>query len=142
MNLLRGGFRVLQVVSSGSNTTNYSNSTFNYADTFGVTITPQYNTSKIFIIANINGVFWDTSANGIGLKIYRGATTLQIMESINTTTANLQPSVGFNFLDSPATTSATTYTLALRAMSNAARAQINRDTPNSTSVITLFEISA
>ena len=142
VNDLRGAFRVLQVVSSGNNTTNYSNSTNTYANTFSVSITPSSTDSKILVIASIQGVFWDLSGNGVGLRIVRGGTTVGVSESINATASALVSSVSFVHLDSPATVASTTYTLQLKAMANAARAQINRDTPNSTSSIILLEISA
>jgi len=135
--------KILQIVSV-TNTTNYSNSTSTYADTFSATITPTLNTSKILLIANINGVFWDqTGQTGSALQILRGATLIVGATNIgNLSAVSESLSVGFNYLDSPATTSATVYKLQVKAMANQARAQINRSSPDDYSTITLMEIGA
>jgi len=139
MNLLRGGFRILQVVT-GTTTTSATATDGTYVDSnLTVTITPQFNTSKIFVMIN-QSFYIDTAGGGLGVRLVRGSTTIQqLTDPIYSPT----PSVGtipILYLDSPATTSATTYktTLARKSGTGTTQAQINNNPAN----ITVFEISA
>jgi hypothetical protein len=111
-NDLRGAFRVLQIVSA-QYSTQTQNNTSTYADTgISLSITPQSNTSKVYVIATIP--IMKTSANtqnAVGLRLVRGSTTVKTTGLLNYTDSLLQLRTGFtdNFLDSPATASAVTY---------------------------------
>lgn len=141
-----GGGKVLQVVY-GSTSTNTANSTTTYADTtLTATITPTLSTSKVLVIVNQNGC-GHGAVNAIEwLRIMRGATEiLEISDLIGYTasaTTMFGLSVGATKLDSPATTSATTYKTQFRSEdTNTVRVQGNNSgTCNST--ITLLEIGA
>ena len=110
-----GGGKVLQVVAATTTTTT-SNSTTTLADTtLTATITPTSATSKVLVLVNQNGLLRSagSSDNALTLKLLRGATVIsQISDtSIFTGTALLLtvPSASTSYLDSPSTTSATTY---------------------------------
>jgi hypothetical protein len=139
-----GGGKVLQVVSFQYSTADYTNST-TYADT-GITlnITPSAATSKVLAIVSINGVYRTASNSGTGasFQLVRTATVLSTAAEVGYTGTALiqQNSVGFNYLDSPSTTSATTYKVKFKNIAAADGIYINTNASNS--VITLMEIGA
>jgi len=140
-----GGGKVLQVVSANYSTST-SNSTSTFADTgLTATITPTLNTSKVLVIVSLNGVSKNAgdSNTSVGLKLLRGATTLATSNAglYNATSSDfLSTSYSFNNLDSPATTSATTYKMQFANDTNSASVTVQRS--SSTSTITLLEIGA
>jgi hypothetical protein len=114
MNNLRGAFRVLQVVWAQTDTI-VSNSTSTPADTtLTATITPSSTSSKVLVIVNQNGVSKSAAnaGNGVTISLLRGATVISYPAGgagyTGTAIQNVV-SVNATFLDSPATTSATTY---------------------------------
>lgn len=139
-----GGGKVLQVVNVVYSTqTNVSTTTF--VDTgLSATITPTSATSKILVIANNAGVKKGAANNLYGaFKLLRGATDLITFESqagmnSNASEANGIGSVSCNYLDSPATTSATTY----KTQFNATASNMAVQQDNCSSTITLMEIGA
>jgi hypothetical protein len=110
-----GGGKVLQVVNA-TYATETTNSTTTFADT-GLTasITPTSATSKILVIVTQQGIFKENgnSNNSLKLKLLRGASTILEMADSNAFTGaatfNTVGSVSASYLDSPATTSSTTY---------------------------------
>ena len=141
MNDIRGAFRVLQVVSGTTTTVaNNSNAAVYTDSTLTVTITPQSVTSKIFVAVN-QTYYLDTSVTGLSVRLVRSSTTIQTQtDPIYSAGGALVADVSFLYLDTPATTSATTYktTFARRGASGTATANINNNPAN----ITVFEISA
>jgi hypothetical protein len=146
MNNLRGAFRVLQVVSANFSTQT-SNSTSTYADTgLTATITPSSTSSKILVLVNQAGIVKDgaTTTSCIDLRLLRGATTISSFAiSVGLTNAAGPNYVGNSssmYLDSPATTSATTYKTQFRNQQNvfAVGVQVGSSESN----IVLLEISA
>jgi hypothetical protein len=140
------GGKVLQVVNA-SFSTQTTNATTTFADTgLTATITPTLNTSKILVFVHqIGSGKTDGNINSsCTFRLVRGATTLvndfggghgftnSLVYSFNGT--------GVTYLDSPATTSATTYktTFANAVTANFATVQNS----NGTSTITLMEIGA
>jgi hypothetical protein len=145
MNDLRGAFRVLQVVSASTSTPVTSTVT-TYADT-GLTasITPQSNTSKILVIATsaTPAKTAGDSNNVLNLRLMRGATVLTShldMLRTNSAVINYSSADTIVWLDSPATTSATTYKVQLA--NGVAASLVAVQTANSESSIILMEISA
>jgi len=144
-NDLRGAFRILQVVS-GTTTTSTSSSTATFVDTtLTATITPQSSSSKILVIVTQNGC---NKSNGnaftaLSLRLLRGATVIQTIGnslgfSGNAEQANFCASK--TILDSPATTSATTYKTQLNSPFAFATATVQTSSVEST--IILMEVSA
>ena len=119
-------------------------------------ITPSASSSKILIIANVN---WSgSSEGGGGLQLARGSTAIGIGDAAGSRfragsgqrniTASTQTNASMMFLDSPSTTSATTYNVMYRTRH--ANIYVNRsddDTDSSqyhrtSSTITVMEIGA
>ena len=137
---------VIQVVNANISTL-ASNSTSTYADTgLTATITPKFATSTILVMATVNGIEKSPANvnNSIALRLVRGATTISTFMRYanwsNSATALVTPSGVVNYLDSPATTSATTYKIQFANENNGAQVLINSS--DSFSFITLMEIAA
>jgi hypothetical protein len=147
MNNLRGAFRVLQVVY-GSTATAVSNSTSTYVDTgLTATITPQSNTSKILIMVSQNGVR-KSNADGnarMDIQLLRGSTgIIKFAGNVLMTASAVNlwvPSASTFYLDSPATTSATTYKTQFMNPHGSGDVSVQHESA-STSTIVLLEISA
>lgn len=135
---------VLQVVNA-TYSTQVNNITNTYADT-GLTasITPTSATSKILVIVNQADVAKTTNDTSCRIRLLRGATVIVQMAlyaaGTGTTATNVVGSVGTSFLDSPATTSSTTYKTTFASSSNNATATVQFGGSDST--ITLMEIAA
>lgn len=136
---------VVQVVSSVfSSSATTTNSSFT-ASGMSASITPTSSSSKIFIVVAIAGS--QTTSNGGGVfTIYRGATNIgnatdgfTYIYSNATFTNPFRIPVNMAFLDSPATTSATTYEVYYKT-NTVGTVGINNQSTNST--ITLMEIAA
>jgi hypothetical protein len=145
---------VIQVVQ-GTTTTQVTTTSSSLVDT-GLTasITPKFATSKILVlvsqslaVSNSNNTF-----NSIGLGIIRNSTTVFFSDRALAIRAGLSGSgdvildalVAFNYLDSPSTTSATTYKTQFRVFdtnNGSIRAQETLNTTSASS-ITLLEIAA
>ena len=108
MNNLRGAFRVLQVIE-GRSTTQVANATTSYVDTgLTATITPQATTNKILVIATTPIYMADSDCN-VFLQVLRGGTSLAVNQQNDSNSPNAQTTSSMVILDTPATTSATTY---------------------------------
>ena len=141
-NALRGAFRVLQVVQ-GSTSTAAINTTNTFATT-GITasITPQFTTSKILVWLNVGGA-GRVSGNGSNqIELRRGSTQIATQNCgyTNNTDTNLIGTASIVYLDSPSTTSATTYDSRFRG--DASGLSVTVQDGASFSSITLLEISA
>jgi len=139
-----GGGKVLQVVNSS-----YSTTTSSAVNTFGdtgltATITPTLATSKVLIFASQTGLAVNDGTAYGSLQLLRTATSLVVFEKqyaySNTSAQNNVGSSDVTYLDSPATTSATTYKTQFKNVSGANFAVVQAG--NSTSTITLMEIGA
>jgi hypothetical protein len=101
---------VLQVVQ-GTYSTNTFNSTGTLTDTnLTATITPKFSTSKILVLVNQAGVVASNSLSGVTLTLFRNSTSiLGFGLYIGYASADNITNASTAYLDSPATTSATTY---------------------------------
>lgn len=108
-NALRGAFRILQVVY-GTYTTATASASSTWVDTgVSATITPQSSTSKILVYTDLSTYTFTAGTTG-GIRLFRGATQLQIFADVGYCPAsNMLSTFSTICLDSPATTSATTY---------------------------------
>lgn len=142
-----GGGKVLQVVNA-IYTTGTATTTSTFADT-GLTasITPTSATSKVLVFITMP-VYKDTSDTTGQFKVLRGATEIATLSNAGYTAsggANDVGAVAINYLDSPATTSATTYKVQFASSANSSRIRINDirlGTVVNSSSITLMEIGA
>ena len=136
---------VLQVVNA-TTTTSVTNATNVYADTnLTATITPKFATSKILIIVNQAGIYKDAgnTQSGVDVQLLRGATVINKVATnygyTNSSLVNIVGSANGNYLDSPATISATTYKTQFRNNTNASLVGVNDG--GTVSCITLMEIA-
>jgi hypothetical protein len=138
---------VLQVVNA-TYSTEVSSSSNVFADVgLTATITPKSATSKILVFVNAVGCRKSTGDTRLGLKLLRGATNILDMEEYGgwnaTATGSAVGSCSTSYLDSPATTSATTYKIQLASMGNTAIVYVNvQASMTPTSTMTLMEIAA
>ena len=128
---------MLQVVqgtiASGTTTTSTS-----FVDTgLTVSITPSSSSSKIMVIACCVNILNDGS-NKIEFQLLRGASVLQL--SVWGANVRTDGSITFSYLDSPATTSSTTYKVQFKTQNAATTAYISNS--NYTSSIVAMEIAA
>ena len=150
-----GGGGIIQIKQTFLNTATSTTTSGSFTDISGmsVSITPKFNTSKIFVMITLGSI---SSAAGIsvGFRLLRDSTAVG-----NAADTTLQSgftniydggdaslfSASHNFLDSPATTSAITYKLQWRNSSGTT--YLNRytgssDSYNGSSTITAMEVSA
>ena len=139
-----GAGAVLQVVQ-GTTTTPVARTSGGLADTgLTATITPSSATSKILVYIHQNGIRKQAANCYMEFYLLRGASsiaTLALAQSYTATTADSQSgTVSITYLDSPATTSATTYKTQFAYAGNSGGTctiQVNSDV----STITLMEIA-
>ena len=145
---------VLQVVQ-GEVLTQITNSSSSYGDVVTQAITPKYNTSKILI--QCSGCATPQASNALYFKLFRGSTEIGSGTGAgyyNVAGAITNPDghnadgfdlKGFSiqFLDSPSTTSATTYKLMAAAVNGTGKIGGRQDNTDTAvpSRITLMEIS-
>ena len=134
---------VLQVVSVAYTTAQTTTNTGgNYVDT-GLTasITPTSSTSKILVIACQNGVAADSNSAGVNVQLYRGATPIALLGvALTYASAYINASCSVSYLDSPATTSSTTYKTGFCRAYNTGTVRVQGN--NDTSTMTLIEVAA
>jgi len=130
---------VVQVVQGTSTTYDTLGSNGTYVDTsLTATITPKFSNSKILAAFHAPVVYRNTE--DAVLRLLRGSTNVYQMNLWTNTTTYAMMAASFQFLDSPSTTSATTY-----------KVQMFKDTGDflfsynnvitSTSTLTLTEIA-
>lgn len=138
---------VLQVVNATYGTEVQFTST-SYSDT-GLTasITPTKSSSKILVLVNQSGCAKDGGNTRLGLQLLRGASIIlaNIEKSAtygNGTGGNFVGGVCACYLDSPATTSSTTYKTQGNSFAGAGNGSSRTQQDNVVSTITLMEIAA
>lgn len=152
---------VLQVVSA-TKTDTFTTSGTGFADVPGlsVSITPSSSSSKILISYSVSGA-GTVSGSFIAIRLVRNTTSIALADSyasaasVTSTVGYTQDSGGelnqsMSYLDSPATTSATTYKLTASSLHNGQNCYINRSQADdssytrarSVSSITVMEIAA
>ena len=153
---------VLQVVSVNKTDTFSSATTGAFTDitTFSIAITPTSSSSKILVLYSVE-MGASHTADLVVLRLMRDSTAINIgdangsrsrgttaNQTLYSNTNNSTRTIAGNFLDSPATTSSTTYKIQFR--NNSGTFYINRDGENANdaahsqgaSNITLMEIAA
>ncbi len=114
-------FQAVQATYTGSFTT--TNSAYQ-ATGFTVSITPSSASHRIKII--VNNILQISSTNQAGVTIYRNGSdilsgTVWGFERLNSAGGTIETTTGYEYIDSPATTSAVTYELRLRASGGTAQ---------------------
>ena len=133
---------VLQVVYNSYSTEVASTSDTIVSTGLEATITPSSTSSKIFVTAS-QAISKNNDANAYGdYYIFRGSTELirQYRNATFTFSANYNYiTASYTYLDSPNTTSATTYSTRLRRVGGSGQVEANTD--DSVSSIVLMEIA-
>ena len=138
-----GGGKVLQVVSAVKTSESATTSTSYVSTGLSASITPAATSSKILIICT-NPVYQNSASQWVQNTIYRGGSNLSSGGDAFAGARNNANAIGcslsINFLDSPSTTSSTTYTLYYKVDGGGGTgyASIN----NWNAVLTLIEIGA
>lgn len=159
--LPKGG--ILQVENTILQGTVASSTTQQYVDVMSLAITPKFATSKILV--QVSGCLSnDSQANMTMLKLLRGTTKIAAGNVSSTadyngsaffappydpagaTNTHVTGGFAINFLDSPATTSATTYKIQIGGWNGIARVGVRGDTPGTAgqsmpTYFTLMEIA-
>lgn len=143
-----GGGKVLQVIHASTSTETASSTTAFATTNLTATITPTSASSKVLVLVSQNGCLVDTQSNqAVKLQLLRGATVISAItdrQSYNSGSLFLMTGASLNWLDSPATTSATTYKTEFARYASAGGTvyvQSYNSAPT-VSTITLMEIGA
>lgn len=144
-----GGGKVLKVVNATTTTSTTVASTTYTDSTLTATITPSATTSKILVIYS-QTLDAERSAVGVsgGVQLVRGSTSIQDLGNtmgINvsgTTFVALGSTITSTCLDSPSTTSATTYKTQVKVNTTANSGVVYAQFSGKLSSITLIEIGA
>ena len=151
--------KIAQVVST-TLTTTFTRASATYGDVTGLTvsITPTSATSKIFVVADVSAGTDNAAGHFFG-RLARGGTGIGVATSVSSRVATTQQTTSVNsnvitssamsFLDSPASTSALTYSVQCLS-AGAATIYVNRSVTDSdnanyaraVSTITVFEVLA
>lgn len=137
-----GGGKILQVVNATlAASQTISSSTFT-ATSLAASITPSSTSSKVLVFVNLTDCGKNNNSN-LGVKLYRGGSSIfELGNNIGTTNDSSYIGIGSvscSYLDSPATTSSTTYTIYINSPYNTSYGFINND---GDSTITLMEVGA
>ena len=147
-----GGGGIVQVISTIKTDLYNTSTTGTFTDVTGLslTITPKFSTSKVFIMAHVSHQV--NSDSVIVYKLLRGSTALgnstvgsegtYIGIAGGTYDANRAAPLSFNFLDSPSTTSATTYKIQVAHQNGAYRLNSRSGAMDASSTISAMEVSA
>jgi hypothetical protein len=136
-----GGGKILQVVTNTYSTT-FNTSSTTYVDTgLSTTITPTSATSRIMVMYNGIHAVSAGAASATNIRVLRGASAVLTYNANGyTNTSNLfAHTIALHLIDSPATTSATTYKIQI---SNDLTSNITAQRNNEPSILTLLEIGA
>jgi hypothetical protein len=144
-----GGGKVLQVVE-GTTSTTTSIATSTYTDTgITATITPTLATSRIMIVVSAPiSLIRDSTTNFAGMRLLKGATTLTTNDyavgftNTGSTSFEVNHTLSFSYIDSPNTTSATTYKIQGNTLFTANTGTVRYNYANTRSSIILLEIGA
>jgi len=138
-----GGGKLLQVINAET-ATSASSTSNTYVDTnLTASITPSSTASKVLVTVHQS---YKVNSNSVsmGIKLFRGATELKAHGTMIGSTAaggeSIFPHFSISYLDSPNTTSATTYKTQFSRQQGVATVTVNPD--SIISYITLMEIGA
>ena len=134
---------IVQVVSASDATETETTSSSYIDTTLTATITPKFASSKILVLVSQNGISKAAGNGGVYGQLLRGSTVLAVL-GLNTAYTNTseQNRIGAgwssSYLDSPSTTSATTYKTQFKAF-NGVTAAVQAS--GAISTITLLEVA-
>ena len=145
-----GGGGIIQVLQGSTNNRTETSSQSFVATNLSATITPKFNTSKIFVMIS-GDCNTNADDNEMYMTIYRsigGGTAENIgnatygFASARCNAERLHSAVSINYLDSPSTTSSITYTFYIRKTSaGTGNVEFPVNNGHQYSYITLMEVS-
>jgi len=142
--LIKGGGKVLQVVTNTHATSTSTTSTSYVTTNLDASITPSSTSNKVLVLVSQNGVYKDGTGNGCDIELRRGSTSLgKLAENAggeNSGSYSIGTGATACYLDSPSTTSATTYETFFKRTGSDGAAYVQ--VYGCTSMITLLEIEA
>ena len=118
---------VLQVVSNSSSSNISSSSTSYVASGVNVSITPISTSNKILIMCNTGSMDYSGTASDITLSLHKDGTALKTFSSVGFPGGEIG-SRSFVYLDSPSTTSSTTYDIYFKSGNGSQTAYLNEST--------------
>ena len=142
--------KVLQVVQ-GTLTTAFSTTNTSFTDIgLSASITPSSSNSKVLVVVHLNGVHSSDSGYNVYYTIIRGATNITNVSAAGNgwsiragQTSGRWGSDSITYLDSPATTSSTTYKIQIASEGGGRTAYVSEaNSYNALSTITVMEIAA
>jgi hypothetical protein len=133
---------VIQVVSAVFGNNFSTTSTSFVAAPTTASITPKFSTSKILVRVSGGTTYVQASSGQIAVTIYRNSTNLGdssrgFMETYTAGSGAMEATVCMEYLDSPATTSSTTYTVYAKSLQGTVYSNID----GTYQTITLMEIA-
>ncbi len=134
---------IVQVVAA-ADSTNTTSATSSYATTgLSANITPSSASNKVLVLVSINGIKADSGCDtGVALKLQRGGSDLQLFASkigLDNASGQYQyHSASTTYYDSPASTSALTYSVVFSNAGNCGT--VGTETDANVSTITLMEV--
>ena len=133
---------VLQVVQGTSNTLTAPSTSWTAVSGSSVAITPSATSSKILYIFNAPGYVDNSSTHGLKMKLLRGSTEIRRVNRWGyfSGSGTAPASVTFMYLDSPNTTSATTYSINAAEEANGGW-EINGESETAGAVVIAMEIA-
>lgn len=137
---------VIQVVSAGTTTAVTVTTTIETDTGVTATITPTSTANKILVLVDMLGVYKSSgnASNRVHLRIKRNSTTINDSGAnfFMSSAVDMRGGIAMSVLDSPATTSATTYKVTFYNDEGASAVSVQRDGNSGQSTITLMEIAA
>jgi len=133
---------ILQVVHGSTGSQNSSTSATYIDSNLTATITPQSSSSLILVTYSQN-LYTNASATGVGLRLVRTSTVLRTDIDLSYgASSGILAQQSFIYLDSPATTSATTYKTQFCRSIGSGTAFVQANSASQQGNIVLYEVAA
>lgn len=134
---------VIQVVSTPYSAYTTTTNTSLVATGVTASITPRFATSKILVLVSMNGLHNSTSSGAMHFELYRDGSSQTYLDDINGYNGSMDSGTSYQYFDSPATTSATTYAMYWKSITGTNIQLNNYYTGNNRTVssMTLMEIA-
>ena len=133
--------RVLQVVSNFSSSQISTTSTSFVTTSFSASITPSSSSSKVLVLVSTM-MYSNTATAEPQIALYRGGSSVGTFTDMFSSSGGIIAGTSFMYIDSPSTTSSTTYTLYFRQGNTGSGGTIYIGPNGTTFGIVLQEISA
>jgi hypothetical protein len=134
-----GSGAVVQVKSMSTTTAASTTSSTFQDSNLTLSITPTSASNKILVLATVNGILRAAVLSGVGLQIVRTSTAISIFEKnlmyTDSGGGTFVASSANAYLDSPGTTSATTYKVQFRSVNNSNSVSVQQGNEQSTLIL-------